>query len=230
MRRWLPALVSLLGPLLLRLVHVTLRVRHVPIGRVESLRDSPDLRGPVLYAFWHQAQLIPAWTHRGRGIGILVSRHGDGELIARVVGRLGFHPIRGSTTRGGVSALKQIVREVRAGRDVAFTPDGPRGPRHRIQPGVIMAASLSGAPIVPVGIAVSRARRLRSWDRFLVPLPFATVVLRYGRPEHVPPDLDREGREEHLRRIERTMRDLTARTWRETRGRGYTPSGAGGDR
>jgi lysophospholipid acyltransferase (LPLAT)-like uncharacterized protein len=201
----------------MRVLHSTLRFRCLPRAAAARDRDPPSLRGPVLYAFWHQTQLIPAWTHRDRGIGILISRHGDGELIARVVDRLGFHPVRGSTTRGGVPALKALVRELRGGRDVAVTLDGPRGPRFRAQPGIVLLASMSGVPVLPTAFVVSRVKRLRSWDRFLVPRPFSDLVMRLGEPIHVPRDLDRDGREEYRLRIEQALRDLTARSWRAVR-------------
>ncbi len=216
-KRLLPALAGLLGPVLLGLMHLTIRHVSRPRRRADHRRDDTALRGPVIFAFWHQVQLIPAWRERGTGVAILVSRHGDGELISRVVERLGFHPVRGSSTRGGVPALKQMIREVRSGRDAAFTPDGPRGPRFRVHPGLIQAASLSGAPIRPVGYAVSRVKRLRSWDRFLIPLPFSRGLMWYGPLIHVPRDLDRESREEKRLEVERELRAAHARAWREIR-------------
>ncbi len=217
LKRYLPALAGLLGPVLLGLLHLTIRHVSRPRRRAAHRRDDVSLRGPVIYAFWHQAQLIPAWTQRGKGVAILVSRHGDGELISRVVERLGFHPVRGSSTRGGVPALKKMIREIRSGRDAAFTPDGPRGPRFRVHPGLIQAASLSGAPIRPLGFAVSRVKRLRSWDRFLIPLPFSRGVMWLGPLIHVPRDLDRGGRERKRLEVEQAMRAAHARAWRELR-------------
>ena len=218
-KRALFRLAEWLGPTLLRLIHATLRVRVRPSA--QAIEDRGPRREPVLYAIWHQTQAILAWTERHRDLGILISEHADGEYIARIVGRLGFRPIRGSTTRGGGRALKQIVREARAGRSIAITPDGPRGPRFRIQPGLILAASLSGRPIQTAAVAIRGAKRLRSWDRFLVPRPFADVLLLYGPKLRVPPDLDAEGRAAERLRVERVMRDLTARAWRIVRrGRG----------
>jgi lysophospholipid acyltransferase (LPLAT)-like uncharacterized protein len=111
-----------------------------------------------------------------------VSRSRDGELIARTVARLGIDSSRGSTTRGGAAGLRELLRKAREGYDLAFTPDGPKGPVSEVQPGVILAAAATGLPIQPVALAASRARRLRSWDRFLVPLPFSTVHFVYGEP------------------------------------------------
>ncbi len=217
LKRYLPAVAGLLGPPLLGVMHATIRHEVRPRRRADYLRDGPALRGPVIYAFWHQAQLIPAWWFRGKGAAILVSRHGDGELISRVVERLGFRPVRGSSSRGGVPALKEMIRVIRSGHDASFTPDGPRGPRFRVHPGVIQAASSTGAPIRPAGYAVSRVKRLRSWDRFLIPKPFARVRLHLGPLVHVPPHLDRDGREEKRLELEREMRTAHARAWRELR-------------
>jgi lysophospholipid acyltransferase (LPLAT)-like uncharacterized protein len=216
-KRILPRVAALLGPLLIRLIHATLRVRRTPRRLEELDRDPRELRGPYIFAFWHQSQLIPAWTHRNRETAILISRHGDGELISRVVQRLGFHPVRGSSTRGGVPALKKLVREVRSGRDVAFTPDGPRGPRCRIHGGVIQAASMSGVPIFPVSFTSWPVKRLRSWDRFMIPVPFSRVLISYDDPIHVPRNLDRDEREAYRLKLERVLRDLSAKAWREVR-------------
>jgi lysophospholipid acyltransferase (LPLAT)-like uncharacterized protein len=122
------------------------------------------------------------YAYRGRKISVLVSRSTDGELIARTVARLGIDSTRGSSSRGGVSGLKTLLRKAAEGWDIAFTPDGPRGPLRDVQPGVILAAAAAGLPIQPVAVAASRAKLLRSWDRFLVPLPFSTVHLVYGEP------------------------------------------------
>ena len=215
-KRILFRLAEMLGPGLLGLVNMTLRIRTRPMGRAIEDRSR---RTPKLYPIWHQTQLILAWTERHRDLGILISQHADGEYIARIVGRMGFRPIRGSSTRGGRRALTQIVREARAGRSIAITPDGPRGPRFRVQPGLIVAASLSGLPIQTSAVAVDRVKRLRSWDRFLVPRPFADVLLLYGPVLHVPPNLNAEAREAERLRVERVMRDLTARAWRIVRRR-----------
>ena len=117
----------------------------------------------------------------------------------------------GSTTRGGVAALKAMIREIRSGRDVAFTPDGPRGPRFRVQPGIVQAAASTGVPILPVGYAVSRVKRLRSWDRFTIPKPFGRAIVLRGEPIEVPPDLGREEIERYAGIVERAMHEGMAR-------------------
>jgi lysophospholipid acyltransferase (LPLAT)-like uncharacterized protein len=122
------------------------------------------------------------YSYRGRRISVLVSQSKDGELIARTVARLGIDSSRGSSSRGGIAGMRSLLRKAAEGWDIAFTPDGPRGPLREVQPGVILAAAATGLPILPVAIAASRAKLLRSWDRFIVPLPFSTVHFAYGEP------------------------------------------------
>jgi lysophospholipid acyltransferase (LPLAT)-like uncharacterized protein len=109
-------------------------------------------------AFWHGRQLMMPFANKGKRISILISQHRDGELIARTVARFGFHAVRGSTTRGGAGALRRLVRRARAGDLVVMTPDGPRGPRHVVQPGVLKLAMLTGLPIVPLTFSASKKK------------------------------------------------------------------------
>ena len=137
---------------------------------------------PFILAFWHRHLLLMPYAYRGRRISVLVSQSEDGELIARTVARLGIDSTRGSSSRGGVSGMKALLRKAAEGWDIAFTPDGPRGPLREVQPGVVLAAAATGLPIQPVAVAASRAKLLRSWDRFVVPVPFSTVHFVYGEP------------------------------------------------
>ncbi len=122
------------------------------------------------------------YSYRGRQISVLVSQSKDGELIARTVARLGIDSSRGSSSRGAMAGMRTLLRKAAEGWDIAFTPDGPRGPLREVQPGVILAAAATGLPVQPIAIAARRAKLLRSWDRFLVPLPFSTVHIVYGEP------------------------------------------------
>jgi lysophospholipid acyltransferase (LPLAT)-like uncharacterized protein len=112
----------------------------------------------VIVAFWHGRQLMMPFAYRGKKISILISRHRDGELIARTVSRFGFHAARGSTTRGGPAALKLLVRSARAGDDLAVTPDGPRGPNQVVQLGVVELAKLTQRPIIPLSFGASKKK------------------------------------------------------------------------
>ncbi len=139
----------------------------------------------VIFVFWH-GQLLPlVYHHRNEGIVVLVSEHTDGEYITRVIRRHGFGVARGSSTRGGVKGLKGILRAAGAGRDLGFTPDGPKGPRHELKRGGLVAAQLSGLPLITVGVGADRAWYLNSWDRFMIPKPFSHLRIRYGRPRWV---------------------------------------------
>jgi lysophospholipid acyltransferase (LPLAT)-like uncharacterized protein len=123
--------------------------------------------------------------HRGEGITVLISEHRDGELITQVAERLGLRAVRGSTTRGASRALLAMTRLLGEGAELAITPDGPRGPARTFAPGALIVAHRSGVPIIPIGVAASRAWRLKSWDTFLIPKPFAAISIVYGEPQHV---------------------------------------------
>lgn len=141
------------------------------------------VRLPVVVSVWHGLMLAPIWTQRHRGIMALASEHGDGEIIARILERLGYAPpARGSSTRGGLRGLMTLVAALREGRSIAFTPDGPRGPARVAQPGLFVAARRAGTVIVPMSMFAKRAWRLRSWDRFTIPKPFARVCVTMGEP------------------------------------------------
>jgi len=199
---------TLLAAMVIRLLRWTSRVEYHGRDVLDGLREDG---GRVLLAFWHEQLLLMPYVYPGPRITVMVSKHQDGEWIARTVERFGIHSTRGSSTRGGTSALRALVRRVRAGWDGAFTPDGPRGPRRKAQPGVILAARLCGAPILPVALGCSRARRLASWDRFLLPLPFGKVAYVYGEPLRVPPTAG-EGEIERLsRELETALNELSNR-------------------
>lgn len=142
---------------------------------------------PIVYLMWHEALLPLLWHHRRHGIAIVVSAARDGQYLADLAERLGYRTIRGSSHRGGVRALVGAMRTLREGGSVAFTPDGPRGPRRVLKPGFLAAAQRTGALVVPVHAAARWARRLRSWDRFLVPLPLSRVRIAFGAPFFVGP-------------------------------------------
>jgi lysophospholipid acyltransferase (LPLAT)-like uncharacterized protein len=178
-RRLRTAMASIVGMIVVRLLGLTWRMRM----EGPDLRRAAHARGEaVAIALWHGELLPLLWYHRKQGIAALISSHADGEVIARIVQSLGFQPIRGSTSRGGVRALAGAVTELRGGRDVAFTTDGPRGPRRVSAPGVGVAAAKAGVCVLPVGMQVTRAWVFRSWDRFVLPKPFATITVRYADP------------------------------------------------
>lgn len=177
-RRWLVRA----GALLIRVLAATWRIRVVGDA---GLRAARARRQPVVFTLWHGQMLPLLYHHRNEGVAILISEHHDGELIAQVARRLGFGSVRGSTTRGAGRALLAMVRAVEAGRDVAVTPDGPRGPAKSFAPGALAVAQRTGALVVPTTVRARPAWRLRSWDSFLIPRPFARVVISYGEPTAV---------------------------------------------
>jgi lysophospholipid acyltransferase (LPLAT)-like uncharacterized protein len=163
----------------------------------------------VIFAFWH-GQLLPlVHHHRNEGIVVLVSEHADGEYITRVIRQHGFGAARGSSTRGGAKGLKGILRAAREGRDLGFTPDGPKGPRHVFKWGALVAAQLSGNPIIPMAVGADRAWYLNSWDRFMIPKPFSRMRIRYGPPRWVPRDASEEMLQAIAKELEDELRAMT---------------------
>lgn len=187
----------------LNLLARTWRIRVVNGDNVLKLRAS-EL--PFIFALWH-GQLLPLlWHHRDEGVKILISEHRDGEMVARAAESLGYGLIRGSSTRGADRALISLVRELQAGREVAITPDGPKGPAGTFAPGALIAAQRSGSFILPVAASASSSWRLNSWDRFMIPKPFARVTVAYGPPTKVLATNPRAALEE-APRFERLLSD-----------------------
>jgi hypothetical protein len=186
----------LAAALAVRALGLTLSVRA---EGVDALRPLWSAGRPLIYGVWHGRILIVPWlnarfrrTHGARQVRVLASRSRDGELVARFVRRFGLDVVRGSSSRGGAAALRELARALRAGDDVAVVPDGPRGPSCRAQAGIVSLAATTGAPIVPLGVAARPARRLASWDRFMVPAPFARCAVVFGPLVDVGRHDDRE--------------------------------------
>ena len=206
---------------ILRLYFLLISVRSV--GE-EEFRAHLQQNGRAIVAIWHQ-RIMNVVTYARRFSdyvpAAMISRSRDGDLIADVCRRLNFRPVRGSSSRGGREALAAMVEALSENPVAIHALDGPRGPRGVVKAGIVRMAQLSGAPIVPVYISVTRAWVLRSWDRFLIPKPFSTVVVRWGERIPVPAVLD-EARFENLRlEIETLMRanqeeDDRQRGWKES--------------
>lgn len=169
----------------------SLRVSWHQLELVESARERTAGRG-IIFACWHQRLLPFCFTHRRRSISVLVSTHRDGELIARVLGNLGNDTVRGSSTRGGREALRQMAAESRTPYDLWFTPDGPRGPARELKPGLLVLARRSGRPVIPIANAVWPRVELSSWDRLHIPLPFARCAIVHGDPWWPDREMDAE--------------------------------------
>jgi hypothetical protein len=184
-----------------RLLARSWRIRTVHEERWRALYLA---RRPHVFLLWHEALLPLLWQHRSQGVAIVVSDAREGQYLTDFALALGYRAVRGSSTRGGARALLGAVRELREGRAVAFTPDGPRGPRRRLKPGVVAAAQRGGGIIVPIHAEADRAWRLHSWDRFVIPQPGAKVTVTYGRPFEIGPgDAGlAAGQEEAIARLE----------------------------
>jgi lysophospholipid acyltransferase (LPLAT)-like uncharacterized protein len=190
---WRSKAALLLGRGFLHVLARTWRIRVVNGGYVRDLRRAGHT---FIFALWH-GQLLPLlWHHREEGVLVLISEHRDGELVARAAQSLGYGLIRGSSTRGAERALISLVRELQAGHEVAITPDGPRGPAATFASGALVAAQRSDSFILPVAASADRAWRLRSWDRFMIPKPFARVTVAYGAPAKVLAKTSRAAAEE----------------------------------
>ncbi|UUX48239.1 lysophospholipid acyltransferase family protein [Nisaea acidiphila] len=166
---------------------------------------------PAIGAFWHnRIMLMTEIWPRGRPMAMLQSKHPDGRLIARTIQHLGIDDIVGSAGKGkgGAQAIRAMLRALKNGSSVAITPDGPRGPRMRVSDGIIALARMSGAPIYPVTWNVSRRRVLRSWDRFILALPFSRGIFVWGPPIHVPRDADAETQERLRLELETRLNQL----------------------
>jgi lysophospholipid acyltransferase (LPLAT)-like uncharacterized protein len=174
----------------------------------------PCFRGPAIYLFWHE--YIPfLLTRRGHcNVSLLISRHQDAEWLAEAARHLGFGTVRGSTNRSGTAALREICGLGRA-RNLAITPDGPRGPRRRLAPGAVYLSSRLGLPLVAIGMGYNSPWRLPTWDRFAVPVPFSRARAVVGPRLQVPSDLDRELLEVWRQRVESHLTGVTelAESW-----------------
>jgi lysophospholipid acyltransferase (LPLAT)-like uncharacterized protein len=166
----------------------TWRFRVVNASAYAAERDAGRA---VVLVLWHGEMLPLLYYHRNRQISVLVSEHGDGEIIARILQAFGFRLIRGSTSRGAARALIAVDRELRAGFDVGLTPDGPRGPRHSVAPGALLAAHRAGVALMPLAASASRCWQLGSWDRFMIPKQIALVTIAYGDATQVAAESSR---------------------------------------
>jgi lysophospholipid acyltransferase (LPLAT)-like uncharacterized protein len=145
---------------------------------------------PVIYAFWHRAVFASAWLWRKIGIAVMVSRSFDGEYIARTIEKLGYVAVRGSSSRGGGPALLGLKKQLEQGMSVAFTIDGPRGPKYVAKPGPVLLSRASALPMAAFYVAIGDAWILNTWDALMIPKPFSKVLVRVSAKMRVPPQAD----------------------------------------
>ncbi len=205
-------ILGVLGAAVIRMVGWTLRYHFDDRAGIQQM---PANEG-IIWSFWHNRLFLMSYVHRRffahrpPGAG-MTSRSKDGEWAAQLVLRFGITPVRGSTARGGTAALRELARFLRRGLDVGVTPDGSRGPRYELKPGLVLLAQLSRRPILPIGVEYSRCVRLRSWDGFMIPLPFSRVDVTLGNLLHVPVTHSEADFEEQRRRCETAMMALVRR-------------------
>lgn len=206
---WQIGLLSSVGSASVGLLAATCRIEAIG---ADAMTRAEVETGGAIHAFWHGRLLLAALVHDGSPTLALISRHGDGEVIARIVAKRRIEAVRGSTRKGGAEALRAMIEQAREGRwrRLAMTPDGPRGPREVAEAGTILLARATGFAIVPAGLSAQPARRLKSWDRFLVPAPGARVVVVYGEPIRVPREATGDSDTETFRgRLESQLVELT---------------------
>lgn len=198
----LPALIYRI----VRLLYASMRIRVVG-GEIP--RQFHDRGEGVIVVFWHNRLLMCPFAYMGKDMNVLVSRHGDGEIMVNAMKGFGFRPVRGSSSKGGAEALRELVRLVFNNSDLGITPDGPRGPREVVKQGVAHVARITGRAILPLSFASSRSKRFNSWDRFLLPYPFSRGVFVWGEPLY---SRKGEALEVFRLRIEEALHDTTRRT------------------
>jgi len=173
---------SRIGAAFVRLLGRTWRMR---VTHDDAVRTARATNTPIVFSLWHGQMLPLLYAHRDEGVTVLISEHADGEIIARIATDFGFRTVRGSTSRGAARALLGLSRVLEDGGELAITPDGPRGPAKSIAPGVGVVARRAGVPVIAAAASASKAWRLKSWDKFMIPRPFATVHVAYSDAVHM---------------------------------------------
>ncbi len=187
----------------------TLRNHYLPLG--PSLRPADAAPGARhIYSIWHENLLLPALTFGCRDLAVLISGHADGQLLGALITSMGMGMVHGSSTRGGIDAVRKLTRPDFPYRHLAVTPDGPRGPRRVVQPGIVYVASRTGMTIIPVGVGYHAPWRAGSWDRFALPKPFTRACCVVSEPVAVPPDLKADGLEAYRLKVQAEMDRLNA--------------------
>ena len=192
--------ISLIGP--------TLRY-SISFEEPPSPPDATHER-PVIYSFWHRAVFASTWLWRKAGIAVMVSRSFDGEYIARIIEKLGFVAVRGSSSRGGASALLGLKSQLEQGFSVAFTIDGPRGPKYVAKLGPVLLSRASAVPMAAFYVALSDAWTLNTWDALMIPKPFSKALARISVKVRVPADADEAQMAEYHRQLQAALERVTS--------------------
>jgi lysophospholipid acyltransferase (LPLAT)-like uncharacterized protein len=199
-----------IGIIIVKIISSTYRTKVInPEIELDVLK-----RGQVpIYASWHQ-RFFPGITFfaKRKPISIMISQSKDGELISRIVNQLGWHPVRGSSSRGGKKALREVYTLAEKGYKIAHIVDGPKGPRGVVKPGLLIISKVSGMPILPTITSAEKKWVFNSWDRFIVPKPFSRVIIRFGDEINVPKNLQGPAFENKRSSIEDTLEKLYIET------------------
>ncbi len=199
-------LIGTFGKLIIDILFSTARIESQGLEKVKSLLASEKF----IFACWHSRILLPSYLCKGWNGAALVSQSQDGEIIARILQKQGHETIRGSTTKGGLRAIATMIRRLNERtRPGAVIPDGPQGPRFKVQPGIITLAKKTGYPIVPITYSAERVKIFASWDRFILPWPFTKCRVVYGEPLYVPEDADRDMEENCRVCLEKELCNIT---------------------
>jgi hypothetical protein len=197
-------LIVLIATPLIQLLGWTLRIKAE--GRAD-LGPRARQDSPLLWALWHETILMSVWYHRDQDVYVMISASRDGELITTIGKFFGYTAVRGSSSKRGQEATRELVDYLKAGKRCAITPDGPRGPRREMKMGAVNIARLTGCPVVPFGFAAEHCWRLKSWDRFIIPKPFSRAVFVYGEPILVPAEGGND--QEYFQKIQKELDRVT---------------------
>ena len=197
--RIISIIVPIIASLVMRILHLTLRNEIIGDKKV---RDVKETGKHIILCFWHDQLFLMVFGLLEKKSKLLISSSHDGELLARTMEYFGQDAVRGSSSRGGSTAFRQMIKFK---HDIALAPDGPRGPRHELKDGVVQLARLSGRPVIPMAFICSRGHRFKSWDRFLMPYPFCRGVYSYGEPLYF--NKHQENVDEFRQRLLKAMED-----------------------
>ncbi len=213
-------LVSFLGSMYVLFVYKTSTINLKNRKNIESLFKKNE---SFIYAFWHDQLLMCPLTWQSElEIKVLISKHRDGDIIAKLISNLGFKAIRGSThkagktkNKGGLLSARQMIKSLKKGISIGISPDGPKGPRHKVSDGILSISRLSNSPILPVGIGFKKKWVLNTWDKFIIPKPFNQITIIWGEP--LPALKNEKSINQIKSKLESTMYNLTKRANRNNK-------------
>ncbi len=195
-----------LGTVVIRLIGATLRLS---VSSEEGGQTTLEQR-PLVASFWHSCIIPATYIWRGMGIRVMSSFSYDGEYMGRIIKKFGFVPVKGSSSRNPVRALLGLRRALEEGWTVAFTLDGPRGPRHKVKPGPVGLGRSTGLPLTAFHVGIEKAWVLNSWDRMMIPKPFSRALVRFGKLIYVPKDASEQDLARYSDELQATLDRVVA--------------------